>query len=68
MKERDRDRKRERGRELRRNENENSEISDRYQKGRGWRVEDLSDPVQDHPEPALITGIPARFLRSTSWH
>lgn len=43
-------------------------MSDRYQKSRGWRVEDLPDPVQDHPEPALITGFPARFLRSTSWH
>lgn len=31
------------------------------------RVEDLPDPVQDHPEPALITGFPVQFLRSTSW-
>lgn len=42
-------------------------MSDRYQKWRGWRVEDLPDPVQDHPEPALITGFPVQFLRSTSW-
>lgn len=43
-------------------------MSDRYQKRREWRVEDLPDPVQDHPEPALIAGIPAQFLRSISWH
>lgn len=34
-------------------------MSDRYQKRRKWRLEDLPDPVQNHPEPALIAGSPA---------